>query len=39
MAGLPRRVPRTARSYPDPLFDRPDLVESDYYRLRNYPQG
>jgi hypothetical protein len=39
MAGLPWRVPKTARSYHDPLFDRPDLVESDYYRLRNYPQG
>ena len=39
MAGLPRRVPKTARIYHDPLFDRPDLVESDYHRLRNYPQG
>ena len=39
IAGLPRWVPKTARSYRDPLFDRPDLVESDYYRLRNYPQG
>src|SRR5437762_7549496 len=35
MAGLPRRVPKTARIYHDPLFDRPDLVESDYHRLRN----
>jgi hypothetical protein len=39
MVGLPRRVPKPARSYHDPLFDRLDLVESDYYRLRNYPQG
>jgi hypothetical protein len=39
MAGLPRRVPKMARIYRDPLFDRPDLVESDYYRLLNYPQG
>jgi hypothetical protein len=39
MAGLPRRVPKIARIYRDPLFDRPDLVESDYYRLLNYPQG
>jgi hypothetical protein len=37
--GLLRRVPTTARSYRDPLFERPDLVEDDYYRLRNYPRG
>src|SRR6266516_1591055 len=39
MAGLPWRVPKTARSYHDPLFDRLDLVESDYYRLRHCPPG
>jgi hypothetical protein len=30
-----RRVERTS-SYYDPLFDRPDLVENDYYRFRNH---
>jgi hypothetical protein len=32
---LRRRIPKMARSYSDPLFERPDLVEDDYYRLRN----
>ena len=25
--------------YHDPLFERPDLVEDDYYRLSNQPRG
>jgi hypothetical protein len=25
--------------YRDPLFERPDLVEDDYYRLSNQPRG
>jgi hypothetical protein len=33
-----RRVTRTS-SYYDPLFGRPDLVENDYYRLRNHASG
>jgi hypothetical protein len=39
VAGLLRRVPKTGPSYYDPLFERPDLVEDDYYRLRNQPRG
>jgi hypothetical protein len=31
---LLRRVPRTRATYVDPLFERPDLVEQDYYRFR-----
>ncbi len=31
-----RRVDGTSGYY-DPLFGRPDLVENDYYRLRNHP--
>ena len=26
-------------SYCNPLLERPDLVEDDYYRLRNQPRG
>ena len=26
-------------SYRNPLAERPDLVEDDYYRLRNQPRG
>ena len=37
VAGLLRRVPKTGASYYDPLFERPDLIEDDYYRLRNQP--
>jgi hypothetical protein len=33
-----RRLAR-ARSYYDPLFGRPDLVENDYYRFRNHARG
>jgi len=32
---LLRRLPKTRASYYDPLFERPDLVEDDYCRLRN----
>ena len=39
VAGLLRRVPKSGGSYHDPLFERPDLVEDDYYRLRNQPRG
>jgi len=39
LAGLLWRVPENTHSYHDPLFDRPDLVENDYYRFRNYPSG
>lgn len=28
-----------ATSYLDPLFERPDLIEDDYYRLRNQPRA
>jgi hypothetical protein len=33
-----RRVPTTG-GHRDPLFERPDLVEDDYYRFRNQPSG
>jgi hypothetical protein len=39
VAGLLRRAPKTGGSYRDPLFERPDLVENDYYRFRNQPHG
>ena len=32
--GQLRREPRTQRSYSDPLFERPDMIEDDYYRFR-----
>jgi hypothetical protein len=35
-AGLLRRMPGTW-NYRDPLFERPDLVEDDYYRFRSQP--
>jgi hypothetical protein len=38
LAGLLRRAPTTG-GYRDPLFERPDLVEDDYYRFRNQPHG
>jgi hypothetical protein len=31
---LRRRIPKTRGFYADPLFERPDLVEDDYYRFR-----
>jgi len=39
IAGLLWRVPKTRASYNDPLFERPDLIEDDYYRLRKQPRG
>jgi hypothetical protein len=39
LAGLLRRVPKTGVGPYDPLFDRPDLVEDDYYRFRNQPHA
>jgi len=39
IADLLWRVPKTRASYHDPLFERPDLIEDDYYRLRNQPHG
>jgi hypothetical protein len=39
IVGLLRRVPQTRARYYDPLFERPDLIEDDYYRLRNHPRG
>jgi hypothetical protein len=39
IADLLRRTPKTRASYYDPLFERPDLIEDDYYRLRNQPRG
>jgi hypothetical protein len=39
VVGLLRRVPKTGASCHDPLFERPDLIEDDYYRLRNQPHG
>jgi hypothetical protein len=38
VVGLVRKASRTCASYYDPLFERPDLVEDDYYRLRNQPR-
>lgn len=37
--GPRRRETKTARSYRDPLFEHPDLVENDYHRFQNYPHG
>lgn len=39
VTGLLMRLSRTRVSYYDPLFWRPDLIEDDYYRLRNQPRG
>jgi hypothetical protein len=39
IADLLRRAPKTGASYYDPLFERPDLIEDDYYRFRNQPRG
>lgn len=39
VACLLRRALKTDGSYCDPLFERPDLVEDDYYRFRNQPHG
>jgi hypothetical protein len=37
ITGLLMRLSRTRASYYDPLFARSDLIEDDYYRLRNQP--
>lgn len=39
LAGLPRPAPKAGASHHDPLFERPDLVEDDYYRFRHQPRG
>jgi hypothetical protein len=39
IAALLRRVRKTRAGYRDPLFERPDLIEDDYYRLRHQPRG
>ena len=39
IAGLLERGPKTRASHYDPLFERPDLIENDYYRLRNQPHS
>lgn len=39
LAGQLRPVHQPGWSYYDPLFERPDLVENDYYRFRNQPRG
>ena len=39
IAGLLRPMPKTSASDYDPVFERPDLIEDDYYRLRNQPRG
>jgi hypothetical protein len=38
ITGLLRRLAKTRATYYDPLFERPDLIEDDYYRLRNQPR-
>ena len=38
ISGLLMRLSRTRASYYDALFERPDLIEDDYYRLRNQPR-
>jgi len=32
-------MPKTSVGDYDPVFERPDLIEDDYYRLRNQPRG
>ena len=39
IAGLLRRAFAARGGYCDPLFERPDLIEDDYYRLRNQRYG
>lgn len=39
LASLLRPRRQTGRTYQDPLFRRPDLVEDDYYRLLRQPRG
>jgi hypothetical protein len=37
ITGRLRRLARPRATYYDPVFGRPDLIEDDYYRLRNQP--
>jgi hypothetical protein len=37
LVGLRHRVPKNHGDCYDPRFERPDLVEDDYYRFRNQP--
>jgi len=39
VVGLLQRLLTAGGSYHDPLFERPDLVEDDYYRFRSQPRG
>ena len=39
LAGLLLPRFKSGRTYQDPMFKRPDLVEDDYYRLRRQPGG
>jgi hypothetical protein len=39
LTGLLRPAPNAGASYHDPLFERPDLIENDYYRFRHQPRG
>ena len=36
---LLRRLPGAGTGYRDSLFERPDVVEDDYYRFINGPRG
>ena len=38
ITGLLMRLAKTRARYYDPLFERPDLIEDDYYRFRNQPR-
>jgi hypothetical protein len=41
LVGLLRLIPQTRGNYScyDARFERPELIEDDYYRLRNQPRG
>lgn len=39
VVGLLRRAPAAGSSCHDPLIERPDLGEDDYYRFRHRPHG
>ena len=39
IAAMLRPIPKTRGSHHDPLFERPGLIEGDYYRLRHQPRG
>jgi hypothetical protein len=38
ITGLLMRLAKTRARYYDPLFERPDLIDDDYYRFRNQPR-